>query len=622
MRSLSLANMALAACVIGTASCATLPATPSPDKQVQSQDATDPVKDLFGFLRGVVNSVLPTKEKELKRLVDTGSYQAAADYWVANKEDLSKSTTARPLVQAISVGLGNMHATEAAQHVAALQVVMTTPAGKAPWVSAPTEWPGMKNRMAAAEKLAQSVGEHPFFVANPPSVPPSIQGLNDALSAARTKMHESAAYAFVAYDHRSTVPFFDAFPISLDSRTQSALAVRGSALWLKALLGGTEEQARTAAKAYAGYIRAPEARLMIASAYAGVVARERKWSDQRSLQQVVQLMQALDAAGLDSSMAARGVKIGILRGLNPQADGFRWTPNNRAASAMDAQDLPIGALNDWAREVASIKPNQIYVLIDPSRTSAMWQLASLTPRAGERQVGQRASRNPEWDRARQEAEDARREYADAERMNQQTQLQAQQLAAQSAGSSLGALGAMLGATAGAMSVSSAKRRMSDAESTFASTPETLTVAVTRPYQSALASFDAIRERETAIYVVHGARGQFFKLDINDTNKLSDQIVFGIDPTDTGFAAVTARNRAVRERFRQFAANAPYASADEVWNKLTGATEVPVTPISRLAQTVRDDHRRWSKSAASERVRAQSSTQQLEERVLKIVEGSK
>ncbi len=621
MRSSIHASVVLAVCALLVAGCATVPGTSTTEPQAgakaNANANADPVKDLFGFLGRVVNSVLPTKENELKRLVESGSFPAAADYWVANQEDLSKSSTARAHIPTIANGIGQLHAAEAATHVAALNAIQ----GNA-WTSKSTEWPALKSRVNAAEGLARRVREQPFFVANPAALPASIQGLNEALTAARTRLKDGAVQAFIAYDHRSTVPFFDAYPVQLDARTQSALVVRGSALWLKALLGGTEEQARTVVKAYAGHVKAPEARAMIASAYAGVIARERKWGNQRSLPQVLQLMQALDAAGLDSSMASRSVKIGILRGLNPQADGFRWASNQAVTSAMEVQDLPIGALNDWAREVAAVKPGQIYILIDPSRTSAQWLLTSLNPRPSERQVGQRASRNPAWDQARQEVEEARREYAEAEASNQQLQAQAQQLAAQSAGRSIGILGAMLGSSAGSMSVASAQRRVTEAENTFASTPDTVRVPVTRPYQSALASFEGVRGRETGIYVVHGASGQFFKLDMSDTIKVSEQIVFGIDPTDPGFASANARNRAAQQRFRQLAAGAHYPSTDDIWKKLTSANETATTPISRLAQTVRDDHTRWSRAAAAERTKAQASTQQLEERVLKIVEASK
>lgn len=607
-------NVFLTVCALLIAGCATVPGTSTLEPQAGAKANADPVKNLFGFLRGVVNSVLPTKENELKRLVEAGSFQAAADYWATNQGDLSKSSTARALMPAIANGIGQQHAAEAASNVAALNATSG--------MSRPGEWPGLKARFTASESLVKRVREHPFFVANPAVVPSVIQGLDEALTAARTRLKAGAVQAFVAYDHRNAEPFFDAFPMQLDARTQSALVVRGSALWLKALLGGTEEQARAVVKAYAGHVKAPEARLIVASAYAGVVARERKWGNQRSLPQVLQLMQALDAAGLDSSMASRSVKIGILRGLNPQADGFRWASTQPAASAIEVQDLPIGALKDWAREVASVKPGQIYILIDPSRTSAQWQLASLNPRPGERQVGHRVSRNPGWDQARQEVEEARREYAEAEAANEQTQLQAQQLAAQSAGQSIGILGAMLSSSAGSMSVSSARRRMEAAESTFASTPDTVKTPVSRPYQSALASFEGVRERETGIYVVNGASGQFFKLDMKETNKVSEQVVFGIDPTDPGFATVNARNRAAQRQFRQLVADAPYPAADDIWRKLASATETATTPIARLAQTVRDDHARWSRAAAAERAKALASTQQLEERVLRIVEASK
>lgn len=617
MRRSLLKGLVLAVCALLMAGCATLPGASALEPQGGSKSDGDPVKVLFGLLRDVVSSAFSSKENELKRLVESGSFQAAADYWAANGDDLSKSSTARALVPAIATGIGQQHAAEATSSQTALNAVQGTA-----WIAKPGEWADLKARVTTAESLVKRVREHPFFVANPAAVPSSIQGLDEALAAARTNMRNGAVQAFIGYDHRSKMPFFEAFPIVLNARTQSALVVRGSALWLKALLGGTEEQARSVAKAYAGFFKAPEARLMIASAYAGVVARERKWGNQRNLPQVLQLMQVLDAAGLDSSIAARSVKIGILRGLNPQADDFRWATTQPTVSNIEAHDLPISALNDWAREVASVKPSQIYILIDPSRITARWHLTSLTSRSGERQVGQRVSRNPDWDSARQGVEEARREYAEAETANQKIQSQAQQLAAQSAGRSIGILGAMLSSSAGSMSLSSARSRMEAAESKFASTPETVRTPVTRPYQSALASFEGVRKRDTGIYVVNGASGRFYKLDMEETHKVLEQILFGIDPTDPGFAAANTRNRAAQQQFRQFAAGEPYPASDDIWKKLTSSTETSTTPIARLEKTVRDDHTRWSRAAAADLAKAQASTQQLEERVLKIVEASK
>lgn len=619
-------NTAISACLLIAAGCASGPGASSKDAKAQSAADAEPARGVFSTLRNAVSSILPTKENELKRMLAAGSFWAAADFWVAHQEALLKSSSSRSNILSISNGIGGLESSEASSFAAALQPLTvslpdssqrTSAAASQHWSSSASNWGGLKAQLAAAETFNKRVREHPFFVTNPTVVPPSIRRLDEVLVEARKELQASATHAFVKYDHRSSTSFFDAYPLELPPRLQTALAVRGSAFWLKALLAGTEDEARRVVKAYAPLIRAQDARNMIASAYAGVVARERKWNDERTLQQVIQLLQALESAGLDASAASRSVKIGILRGLNSKADHFRWTSSHRTASTIAAHDLPINALDAWVREVASVKPNEIFILVDPSRTSALWQLISLSPRAGVRQVGQRVERNPAWDRARQEVEEARSEYANVSAQDQQAQAQAQQLASQSRTSGMLAL---LSSSASSMSVISAKRRLTDAESAFASTPDTISTPVTRRYTSVAASFEAIRERETAIYVVYGKSAQFFRVSMPETIKASDQIVFGIDPSDPGFSAATTRNRAAHQRFRHIASSSHYSNADEIWKRLTNASEAPTTPLSSLVRTIREDHSRWSEAATLRRNRAQSSTENLEQRVLKIAEA--
>lgn len=583
---------------------------------------------LFGvFLSGCASY-------EIKKLVEGGKYDAAADYWVANKEALAKSSDSTQMLAPIAKGLGDKLGAQVPATIAALEAItavpnvvkgqLTQPARNAVnaqrpthWSTQPSQWSNIRSQLANADKLVQQTKSHPFFVGQPALMPAWVDRLHHAAQAAKGRIIDGTAFAFLAYDHRSPQPFFDLYPIPIQDRTKAALTVRGAPLWMTALLGGNEQQAKSIVKTFYPQLRSEAARNTVASSFATVVARERRWGDTRSLQQIVQLMQALDDAGLDASPAAAGIQVVIVRGLGAAGDAFTWQTTDRLASRVQAHNLPLNDLVAWIAEIERLKPNQMFLLVDASRVSGTWNVKDVARRARQREIGKRQENNPEYDKAAEALEEARNELSSAEQSDAQIQAQAQRLAAMSPGSST----AMLSVGMGKYLLVSAQNKVSQAERTLAQTPRTVTKPVIQPYQVAVSNIETMRKHEVGVYLVDGARAQFSKLQFRDTSSPSSTLVFGLDPRDPEHAAEQKKNTEVREQLRRTASGGGRLGAADVWRRLVSvAPSTEVAPLDALMQTLKADLDRWGSEAQTDRANAEAAEQQLEQRILRIVQN--
>jgi hypothetical protein len=579
-------------------------------------------------MKDMIDSVLDPKGTELKKLVAAGKFEAAAQLWVDNEAEFAKSEKLAPFKPTIGKGLGELLGASVPGTLVTLDALATTPAPlqttasrAAHWTNSPDQWPEIRAKLVAADALLVGARSHAFFIRVPTLAPAWVSTLAASNAQARERLMEGAVRAFVAYDHLSATPFFEAFPVPVADRMKSALAVRAAAVWTTAVLRGSEAQARALVRTYVPHIKSPEARLLIGGAYAGVVARERNWHGPRSLQQIVQLIQTMDDAGLDPAPAARGVKIGLVRGLNPQVDALPWKLTDTALSAIAVEPVPHTALSAWAREVAAVKPNQVYVLIDLARLSVSWRAGDISERRAERQVGQREEPNPDWDSARSEVNAARKELIEVEELDRQAQAQAQQLAAQSRGSSAHAMSAVFASAASAAALSSARGRVARAELSFTNTPRTVTKPVKQNYQTALARFEVVQTRDVGVYIVDGSRGVFGKVELRDTARVQENVEFGVDPRDASFSTVTARNTAARAQLKRFAEKEMAVDPTGIWRRLLAAPPPALTrPVGELTRALKDDHMQWAATVTAERAGIQSGAQRSEERILRIVQA--
>lgn len=581
--------------------------------QAIGQAVEGAVKGIFGFLKSAVDTVLNPKATELKALVDAGKFEEAGAFWVAHRSDLARAESAAPLAAAIGKGLGESLARDAEPVMAALLKLQPTASA----------WPAIRADLAAAEALVRRTRAHPFLASEPAQMPPWVATAESQIAAVKARFRGSVVRAFTDYDHRASPPFFEAYPVDIDRQAQAALAVRGSPLWLAAMMGASETQARSLARAYGPHLQAPESRQMVAGTYASVVRRERRWDDELTLPRVVQMMRALEDAGLDASFAAQSVSVGVIRGLDPAGDGFRWQAATGMPAAMKAHELPIDGLAAWAAEVAKVRPRQLYLLIDPSRVIATGGLGAIRERAGRRQIGQRTEQNPAWNEARERVEEARRELATAESGDRSNQAQAQQLASQSRGSSFAALAAVMGSAGSSMLVSNARKELADAERNLAQTPRVIAQPVLQPYRSAIAEVALSRTRQPAVYLVDGARATYVALSWEEVARHNERLLFGVDPRDRDHDAAAARNVAAHASIRQFLEAPGHADPAEIWRRANAdpPSEPRVAaPLAGLERRVRDDHARWAAGAARLREGSRAAVAQAEAQVLAIVQS--
>lgn len=595
--------------------------SPSVGAQVQAiGDAVEgAVKGIFGFLKNAVDAVLHPKLAELKTLVDAGKFEEAAAFWVANRAELARAEGGPALVAAVGKGLGDTLERAAQPTLAAVRSLAVV-SGQARSLPAP-EWPRVRADLAAADQLLQRTRSHPFYAAQPAILPAWVTDTDHALAAIRKQLRGAVVGAFAAHDHRKAPLFFDSYPVEIDPGARALLVVRASALWLDAVLASDEARARTLVGAYAPHVREPEARQMVAGVYASVIARERLWDGQLALPRVLALMQALDDAGLEPSLAAQTMAVAVLRGLSAAGDAFTWRPGDRLAATVPAHDLPVDALASWAEEVSRLRPRRLYVLVDASRVATTGGIVSVNPRPARRQIGQRQLPNPAWDSARERLEDARRELATAEAGDRANQSQAQQLAAQSRGSSFAALAAVMGSAGSSMLLASARRELAEAERNLAETPRTQVQPVLQDYRSAAAEVQLVQTRHTAIYLVDGERAQFVALGWDDGARLSEGLAFGVDPRDREHDALAARTASARERIRRFIDAPGLADASDIWRRLVANSPPSApAPLASLPRRIREDHARWADAANRAREGARAQAQQAEERVVAIVQA--
>ncbi len=589
----------------------------SPASKAQETGAGDPVKDignavkgLFDFVGRTVGSILDKKGGELKSLIDAKKFEDAAAFYVANETDLQKSESSKVLLPRLAAGLGAQLGVDVASIIAKLDAVREVPPTAA--------WSGLRYELNSAESVLAKVEAQAFYQRQPTLKPAWAAELAASRSRVEALLVANLAKAFASYDHLNQPLFLDAYPAALNARLRSGIAVKASGIWLSAMLRGTEAQAKGLVNAYAPLIATPDARMLVSIAYADAVARARGWRLPRSLQQTLQLAQVLKDAGLDPSPATRALKIALVRGLNPAIEGIDWKTDS---IGVPVQQISHGELANWSKEVAAVKPSQVYILLDMSRFTLHSGVRSVSSRSGTREVGQREEANPAVETARQELESARSDLNDVEQLDQQNQAQAQSLARQSGGSGFAALGAIAGSALSSVGLQSARDRVSRAEQAYQTTPRTIRKAVMQDYKVAVASVEVLKVQEVGVYVVDGASGRFGKLALSESARVESDLDLGVDSRDPSASIVESRNNGSRQRLLQFARSGMPLQAGEVWKRIQAAdTVTPSRPVAELQKVILEDYKRWQDASAVEQARLKSAAQQGEAQVIRIAEA--
>lgn len=557
----------------------------------QSEAAPNPLGDVENAVRGVFNffgGLLDPKASEFKAHVDAGRMSEAAAFYIANEADLSASAGAKALLPKVVGALNASRAGDA--QPAALRVAAIPAAIPA------ADWPRARLELDAARRLLVAYDAEPLL-RRPEHRAPSIAMLEQALREAERRLDAAAEQAFGAYDHASPVLFFDAYPVPVDAARRQAIARGGAERWIASMASAGEPHARRLAAAYGAGLDAAQ-RERLSAAYVDVLARSLGIGKAPDAAGAMRLLRALRQAGMSAPRDAVNLRVLVLQGSGPGMVEWRARNLPVPVEEIHARDLPA-----LVSDIAAARSAATYLLLDPHRAFAHNGTSAIASTQRKRLVGHRTEPNPDWEAARRELESATQDLAQVEQQNQQNQQQAQSLARQSGGSGIGMLGAIAGSSASTFAVASAQERVRKAQSTFQSTPQTRQVAQYQAYAAPVATVEAIRKHEVAVYVVEGATGRFTKRTFAETVRRAAQFQLGTDPADPDHASAQASNAAAKERLASFLKEAPPLQAETVWSKLEAeSTLAGQEPIGQLLRAVQADQRAWQQAAADEAAR--------------------
>lgn len=581
----------------------------------QDKPAVDPieevgsaVKGLFNFIGNTLGSMVDQRGRELQVLVEAGDFEGAATYYTKNEKQLESSQVAEGLLPKIAQGL-NLKLATSASSVADRLSGMSIPGSTEQWQEAKAliaEAKGILDRYDAVPLLRKEKLRDP-----------SIVRMSTELAAVGNRLDAAASTAFVAYDHASELLFFDAYPISIAVDQRPRIVLQGAREWIAALVRGSELQARNLAKGYGPYLETQEARTLLSSAYAESFARRRNWVGARTFAQTVELMAALEEAGLDARAISRNIRLVIVRGVQSSSRNVDWRAD---VSGIKVEEIQFQQINTWLKSLVSSGPDEIVILLDPARIMVHQGAASVIATASQRVVGQRTAPNPDWDSARNELDSARRDLQEVERLDQQNQQQAQSLMRQSGGSGFGAVGAIFGSSVSSYALVSARNRVSQAESDFQSKPRTINQPVTQAYKFAITRLEVVKLHEVGVYVIEPGKSRFRKHVVSGAISEAADFGFGVDSRDPQHSKVEASNEVAKKKLLDFAQGGLPVNFGAVWKQLAAAgSEGGVeSALPSLPKFIGDDAKRWEERSKVEIRRRTTLNSDTEKEMQRIV----